>query len=374
MGKIRYYVLLFTIAFTVIGCRGIDNNSASEGEITSETIEVPKYVAEEATGDASLAEYIVVCKESKRLKLYDSENRLICNFAVAVGRGEGDKQYLGDMCTPEGEFIIEQIQSSRGWLYDSGDGNGPVEGYYGDWFMRLSSSYIGIGIHGTSDIASIGRNSTEGSIRLANYDLDSLRSMVREGMTVRIVEMDMRERIAVATEVRVEESSSEINDIEPVVEDVNEVKEVADNQGVDDVTAQGAEQVAEYSAEHGKEVWHTVADGELLGRIARSYGTTISKIKQLNPDIDVDRISIGQRILISDGTSPVKSPTKVEAKKESVEAKAADGDGEVWYTLQPGDLVGRVAIRYGTTAKRVQELNPDINIDRVRDGQRIRVK
>jgi LysM repeat protein len=111
-----------------------------------------------------------------------------------------------------------------------------------------------------------------------------------------------------------------------------------------------------------------------LGRIARSYGTTISKIKQLNPDIDVDRISIGQRILISDGTSPVKSPTKVEAKEESVEAKAADGDGEVWYTLQPGDLVGRVAIRYGTTAKRVQELNPDINIDRVRDGQRIRVK
>jgi LysM repeat protein len=186
--------------------------------------------------------------------------------------------------------------------------------------------------------------------------------------------MDMRERIAVATEVRVEESSSEINDIEPVVEDVNEVKEVADNKDVDDVTAQGVEQDAEYSAEQGKEVWHTVADGELLGRIARSYGTTISKIKQLNPDINVDRISIGQRILISDGTSPVKSPTKVEAKEESVEAKAADGDGEVWYTLQPGDLVGRVAIRYGTTAKRVQELNPDINIDRVRDGQRIRVK
>jgi hypothetical protein len=31
-------------------------------------------------------------------------------------------------------------------------------------------------------------------------------------------------------------------------------------------------------------------------------------------------------------------------------------------------------MRYGTTTKRIAELNPDINVDKVRDGQRIRVK
>ena len=65
---------------------------------------------------------------------------------------------------------------------------------------------------------------------------------------------------------------------------------------------------------------------------------------------------------------------KAAPKAEEAKAEVVEKDGEVWYTLQPGDLVGRVAMRYGTTTKRIAELNPDINVDKVRDGQRIRVK
>lgn len=307
---------------------------------------------EEVTGDASKVGHIVISKESKSLKVYDVDNRLVCRFDVAIGRGEGDKQEVGDMCTPEGEFAIVSIEDASQWLYDSGDG--VVEGYYGEWFIRLSTEFKGIGIYSTSDSSILGERATEGSIRLLDSDLDSLKSLVLEGMKVRID----------AKDIHIAEARAVITD------KVEEVAEVAEEQSVVAESAQTSESsqstAVENVANEGKQIWHTVVDGELLGRIVRNYGTTVSEIKRLNPDINVDRLSIGQRILISDGKVAEKS---VEKRPAVVER-----EGEEWYTLQPGDVVGRVAQRYGTTSKRIAELNPDINIDRVRDGQRIRVK
>ena len=312
-------------------------------------------MVEEVTGDASKVDHIVISKESKSLKVYDVDNRLVCRFDVAIGRGEGDKREVGDMCTPEGEFAIVSIEDASQWLYDSGEG--VVEGYYGEWFIRLSTEFKGIGIYGTSDSSIIGERATEGSIRLLDSDLDSLKNLVSEGMKVRID----------AKDIHIAEARAVITD---KVEEVAEVMEVTEEQNTVAESTQESESsqstAVENVANEGKQIWHTVVDGELLGRIVRNYGTTVSEIKRLNPDINVDRLSIGQRILISDGKVAEKS---VEKKPAVVER-----EGEEWYTLQPGDVVGRVAQRYGTTSKRIAELNPDINIDRVRDGQRIRVK
>jgi LysM repeat protein len=170
--------------------------------------------------------------------------------------------------------------------------------------------------------------------------------MLREGMKVSINAM----------EARVAEVRAVISTIEPQSVDVVAAEPVAEQSKAVEAT----------KSEDG-EVWHTVSDGELLGRIVRSYGTTIAEVKRLNPNINVDRLSIGQRILISCGG-------EAAPKVESVAPKVVEGDDEVWYTLEKGDLVGRVAQRFGTTSKRIAELNPDINIDRVRDGQRIRIK
>lgn len=331
--------ILSIVALALVGCSG-----GVDAENKSSVVSMPQPEVQEASGDAAMANHIIVTKESMRLRLYDSDNRLICSFGVALGRGEGDKQEVGDMSTPEGEFVITDIQDASEWLYDSGDG--AVKGYYGNWFVRLSSPFKGIGIHGTSDLSSIGQRSTEGSIRLASSDLDSLRPMLREGMKVSIN----------AAEARVAEARAVISTIEPQSVEVVAQEPVGEQSKAVEAT----------KSEDG-EVWHTVSDGELLGRIVRSYGTTIAEVKRLNPNINVDRLSIGQRILISRGG-------EAAPKVESVAPKVVEGDDEVWYTLEKGDLVGRVAQRFGTTSKRIAELNPDINIDRVRDGQRIRIK
>jgi lipoprotein-anchoring transpeptidase ErfK/SrfK len=108
-------------------------------------------------------------------------------YRVAVGKNPGDKRQRGDLRTPEGEFKISQIQNSKHWVHDFGDGKGEIRGAYGPWFLRLhAGKWTGIGIHGTHDPASIGTMVTEGCVRLVNEELEELRSMVAVGTRVTI--------------------------------------------------------------------------------------------------------------------------------------------------------------------------------------------
>lgn len=329
-------------------------------------------IAEERpTGDMSEAHHIIISKENMRLRLYDRDSLLICSFPVSMGKHYGDKQELGDMKTPEGDFSIVQIQSASHWMYNTSKES--VKGYYGNWFIRLNTKYSGIGIHGTHLPESIGERDTEGSIRLNNYHLDSLRAMIDVGMAVRI-ESSRRDREAdgksAEPEIAVVEEFIPIVDDKatPIIEEqhtesVESVEEVAEPK---EVVTKPAEQKA--TTESVKEVWHTIKDGELVGRIAANYGVSIAEIKRLNPGINVDRVSIGQRIKVK---GEVSINTPAEPKKE---VTATSDSGEVWHTVADGDLVGRIAAKYGTSVKRIKELNPDLNPDRISIGQKIRVK
>lgn len=331
---------------------------------------------EEATGDMSEADHIIISKESMRLKLYDKDDLLICSFPVAIGKHLGDKQELGDMKTPEGEFSIVQIQRASHWMYNTAKEN--IKGYYGNWFIRLNTKYSGIGIHGTHEPELIGQRSTEGSIRLDNYHLDSLRAMIDVGMVVRI-ESSRLDR----------EADGKSGDSEPEVV-AEEIHPIADDNATPVIEERSEEVVAEVvtpepeqkqevepAAEEKKakeveeipndEVWHTIKDGELVGRIAASYGVSLAEIKRLNPNLNVDRVSIGQRIKIR-GKAPESSEPKEVKNTTTTES------GEVWHTVVQGDLLGRIAIKYDTSIKQIKSLNPGLNPDRISIGQKIRVK
>ena len=119
-----------------------------------------------------------------RLKIVKSEYTLyvmkgdetIRKYPVAVGRNTGQKERSGDNRTPEGSFEVSQIQDSTGWAHDFKDGKGMIRGAYGPWFVRLKTPWKGIGIHGTHDPDSIGKDITEGCIRLKNSDLLDLKA------------------------------------------------------------------------------------------------------------------------------------------------------------------------------------------------------
>ncbi|MBR5595334.1 MAG: LysM peptidoglycan-binding domain-containing protein, partial [Alistipes sp.] len=80
-----------------------------------------------------------------------------------------------------------------------------------------------------------------------------------------------------------------------------------------------------------------------------------------------DRISIGQKIR-------VKGVATTESDTQPIATETASYNDEVWHTVIDGDLVGRIAAQYGTTTRRIKELNPELNPDKISIGQRIRVK
>ena len=178
--KKLFCVVMLLAAMVACGAKA-KSASATEAEAMKEAENTPSAeVVVVADGDRSKASHIIISKQDFTLSLYDSDDKLVCRFSVAVGKNYGNKQRTGDMKTPEGEFSIQQIQPASDWGHD-----------FGDWFIRLKTPpHRGIGIHGTHAPESIGTRATEGCIRLRNADLDSLKPMVKVGMPVVILPSD----------------------------------------------------------------------------------------------------------------------------------------------------------------------------------------
>ena len=149
------------------------------------------------------ARYLIcIHKQSYRLDVYQQGvEEAVCSYPIAVAKNPGDKQYTGDNRTPTSwgsaaailsyytgaaagvpsaqvPFRIEEVCPAHYWTHDFGDGKGVIEGAYGPWFLSLDTGWIGIGIHGTHDPASIGTMASEGCIRLRNEDIQSLKELV----------------------------------------------------------------------------------------------------------------------------------------------------------------------------------------------------
>ena len=166
-----------------------------------------------------------------------------------------------------------------------------------------------------------------------------------------------------------------------------------------------------------------VRNGETIGHYARWSGLSTRQIKATNPDMNPDRIRIGQRLELSldddewvhfllaraqkskasKGTlmaqaaskvsevptaqavapvKPAKLPAvigasaaagqpKVEAA-ESAAPKAAPQELRV-HLVKPGEIAGRIARKYGVTVRQLTRANPDKNLDRIRPGQALRI-
>lgn len=109
--------------------------------------------------------HIIVDKTNHRLAVM-SGNVLLRNYAVGLG---GDR-------TPEGNFVIsEKVRNP----------NGRSDGIFGSRGMTLSDTRYGI--HGTDKPDSIGKDESQGCVRMAKEDLEELYDLVPKGTPVTIV-------------------------------------------------------------------------------------------------------------------------------------------------------------------------------------------
>lgn len=95
---------------------------------------------------------------------------------------------------------------------------------------------------------------------------------------------------------------------------------------------------------------HVVERGETLSIIASRYGTTVEAIVQANAIANPNLIYVGQRLTI-----PAQGSV---APEES-------------YVVQPGDTLGRIAARFGTTVSTLAQANDIADPSLIYPGQRL---
>ena len=91
--------------------------------------------------------------------------------------------------------------------------------------------------------------------------------------------------------------------------------------------------------------------GDTLVRIATAFGTTVSAMRDINPDIDFTKITAGTDVCI---------PTRM--------LTCPDSD---LYAIQKGDTLSALAVKYGVTTARMLELNPYVEPTQLAIGQYI---
>lgn len=113
----------------------------------------------------------------------------------------------------------------------------------------------------------------------------------------------------------------------------------------------------------GNTFYHKVQAGETLMSISTKYETTVNKVMSLN-GLSSTNIYVGQRL-------------KIESEKgASTQTPVAStpANQTKYYTVKSGDTFGKIAQRHGKSISQLKQLNPGVNIDRLKLGQKIRVR
>lgn len=112
-------------------------------------------------------------------------------------------------------------------------------------------------------------------------------------------------------------------------------------------------------------VTHTVQQGETLYSLSRHYGVSVSQIVAASNLANPDRLSLGQELTIPcpDGAAPSAGD----------DAPPPAGASGTVHTVQPGENLFRIAMRYGLTVDELARHNNISDPTRISVGQQLRI-
>jgi LysM repeat protein len=108
---------------------------------------------------------------------------------------------------------------------------------------------------------------------------------------------------------------------------------------------------------------YVVQYGDTLYRISLRFGVSVSSIAQANSIQNINLIYAGQRLSIPDGSGGPTTPNPTPAPPT----------GSTEYVVVPGDSLGRIAARFGTTVSAIAQANGITNINLIFVGQRLTI-
>ena len=99
---------------------------------------------------------------------------------------------------------------------------------------------------------------------------------------------------------------------------------------------------------------YTIRAGDTFFSIARRFGISVSALMAANPNVDPDRLQIGQEICVP---APMPVPGFCP--------------GGFTYTIRAGDTFFSLANRFNTTVQAIIDVNPGVDPNRLQIGQQI---
>lgn len=121
---------------------------------------------------------------------------------------------------------------------------------------------------------------------------------------------------------------------------------------------------------------HVVKRGETLGQIARRYGVAVADIRSANRNIAPNRLRLNMTLIIP--VSPAFDPRAVAATEAPTQRRSGAGARRAgtasWHTVRRGESWWSIAERYGARVGDLQEWNDAGPREKLRIGQRIRVR
>ena len=114
-------------------------------------------------------------------------------------------------------------------------------------------------------------------------------------------------------------------------------------------------------------VTYTVTAGDSVSALSVRFGVRQADILALNPSLrgDPDRLMIGQKVTLPAGTDVTKAP-KPRADKP------APAKGTTVYVVQPGDVLGGIALTHGVSVASIQKAN-NLKGDTIFVGQKLSI-
>ncbi len=114
---------------------------------------------------------------------------------------------------------------------------------------------------------------------------------------------------------------------------------------------------------------YTVTAGDSVSALSVRFGVRQPDILALNPDLraNPDRLKIGQQVLLPPGTDVSKAP-----RPRAVQPTTAPKAGETVYIVQPGDVLGGIALTHGVDVATIKQAN-NLRNDTIFVGQKLRI-
>ncbi len=106
---------------------------------------------------------------------------------------------------------------------------------------------------------------------------------------------------------------------------------------------------------------YTIKSGDTLSGIAARFGTTTKKLMNLNNITDANQIRIGQVLKLPGASTAAPAPAPAPAPSART------------YKIKSGDSLSAIAVRFGTTTRKLMNLNDIANADQIRIGQVIKL-